>query len=292
MKSLGAVVTLSLFVLSACQGKDEKATPAASASAATSGTPSATAAPTAEPAPDKPIVPKWMKDAPVHAAKVKVGDMAWVPAPSVYKSDEDIGRLALLKVDAINGNVVSLSGKEGKFEIPAIFVMPIGDMTKLKAGDAVVAPYGMGWGPARVVSNDKGKVTVHFLLSDKTAKDVVVDTATLITPKSTTALFADVYFERFPGKMYGGFLVAQDGKKSWVMNHDSSTIDVTEKPLHSLPWAFKDRKVGDKIKAFTGMGAEDGTIEKVLDAKDYFDVKMTEGGRVTNFRFDQIADKL
>ena len=83
--------------------------------------------------------------------------------------------LGMYKVDAINGTTASVSGKQGKYEVPGSFVLPTGDTTKLKVGDAVVVPADYGWGFGRVTKNEKGKVTVREFLSDKTTRDVSVD---------------------------------------------------------------------------------------------------------------------
>ena len=289
-KRQGVGLLCALGIVAGCKAKEEKAAPAASASAASVATTPTAAPPPSPAAAETPPTPNWMKDVPSKPVRAKVGDTVWAVVPSSSQSDTDIGRLGAFKVDAIKGNIASVSGKRGKFDVPGLFVWPIGDMTKLKAGDAVVAPYDQGWGPGRVVKNDSGKVTVHFLLSNNTAVDKPVDVATAIPPGSTAAPFSDVYFEKFPGKNYNGFVLAQEGGTSWVLNHDDSFLTETKAKLVPLKWAFKDRKVGDKVKVFAGMGATDATIKKVLDPKDYFEVDLT--GTPMSATFDQIVDKL
>jgi hypothetical protein len=199
----------------------------------------------------------------------------------------------MYKVDAINGNTASVSNKQGKHDVPGFFVLPVGDMTKLKAGDAVVAANsnGNGWGFGRVTTNDKGKLTVREYFMDKTAKDMPADVATAVPTSGTTAPFSDVYYEKFPGKMYKGMVIAEDGGTSWVLDHDDSTLSETKAKLQPIKWSFKDRKVGDKVTVFTaGIGATDGNITKVLDSKAFFDVSVS--GTSMSATYDELTDKL
>jgi hypothetical protein len=283
----------SLFAMIACSKTESAPDPSASGSAAAVTQAPAPPPPrtTTTPAqPDAPIVANWMKGAPDKAPKAKAGDTVWAIVPSTSQSNVDIGLLGLFKVDAVKGTTVSLSGPKLKYELPGVFVIPLADETKLKVGDAVIAPFMDGWGPGRIAKNDKGALTVHYYLSDGTAKDAVAAHASPIAPGSTTAPFALAYYEKFPGKNYVGFVVGQDGGKTWMLDHDSGFVTVTTAKLKVLPWAFKDRKIGDNVVVFGGMGQSDGTIEKVLDARGYFQVKDQYGSFPRSF--DHLADKL
>ncbi len=285
------VVVMTVAAGVGCKGK---ASEAGDGGAAAVTSVSAAAAPPAAADSEKPIVPNWMKDFPKKSVKAKVGDTVWAMVPSTYASDADVGRLGVYKVDAINGDVASVSNTKGKkFDVPGLFVIPVGDASKLKAGEAVVIADGFGWGPAIVTKADKGNVITRVFLSDDTAKDVPAVAATPIPKGSVDKPFALVHYEKF-GHQYNGYLVAIDGKKAWVVEHGMggvTVVNVTDAKMKSEPWVTtKERKVGDKVVIFGGMGATDGAIEKVIDPKGYWTVSFS--GTKMSAAFDQVVDKI
>jgi len=291
MQKLVVLATSVIALAGACKPKENAASDAgAVASAAASA--AATSTPAAPTATAVAANPKWMKNAPSKPVHAKVGDIVWAVTPSSSAGDVDVGLLTTYKIDAINGNVASVSGKDGKHDVNGFFILPVGDMTKLKANDAVLISnsWSNGTSFSRVASNDKGKVTAHQF-ANKQVTDLVVDAATPIPTGGTTAPFSDISYEKFPGKQYKGMIIAQDSGTSWIWDHDDQTVTETKAKLQPLKWGFKDRKAGDKITVFlAGGGATEGTILKAIDPKAFYDVQFN--GFTLASTYDQVVDKL
>ncbi|MEO8700549.1 MAG: hypothetical protein ABI867_10925 [Kofleriaceae bacterium] len=253
------------------------------------GTKPGSAAPTAAKDPHK--APEWLKAVPAGATTAKVGQFAWVMRGDAFDT-ADQGRIHVDEVTAVDGNMVTTrplalissgadqwkhkpdTAERGFAGLPGLVVVPARtvDEVKPKVDDIVWAFVGNTPTPhlTRVKSVDGGLITFQYV--DAMGKKLEEGKTEIIEPygKGIAPFTMVTYKDGADQKMIVVMAIAGDK----VLGYDffGKLVEQKKSAVKALTPEMKDRKVGDKVYAFSGGTGKADAIKEVLIPKYSFSV--------------------
>jgi hypothetical protein len=233
--------------------------------------------------------PVWARDLPDRPVSAKVKDRVWATIP---RNGSEIAEVGVFEVEGISGNSATLSNKiHRKYRmVPGSLIHPLGNPNKLRVGDVGL---GQRWGAGRTLGRVTelvgGEVRMKYLQGTKVVENMMAHAEPIV--KGFRPL-AWVSYEEESRHRFRGMIVAVVDEKVYVHTDSSHVKILDKKDVFPLEIDARDFKAGDRVLSYRfGSGFQEGTVEKVMEPRLRYRVKLQGRGGVGVYFFADLVEK-